>query len=154
MLLLKHKMNISFKKYSVSLFAFFVIFLLVILPALSFAQNNSGTGSPIDNSGTGSPAPNVPSATNADGTLKNPISKVGSIEDFIRLILEGVIKIGMPIIALAIVYSGFLFIAAQGRPEKLKEAKNAILYTLIGATVLLGAWAIAQLIADTVKDLQ
>lgn len=81
--------------------------------------------------------------------LCNPIS-YDTINDFIKAILEGALKIGMPIIALAIIYSGFLFVFAQGNESKLKEAKNALLYSLIGAAILLGAWSIAILISETV----
>ena len=59
----------------------------------------------------------------------------------------------MPIIVLAIIYSGFLFVAAQGNSEKLGEAKKALLYTLVGAAILLGSLAIAELIKNTVLSL-
>lgn len=89
---------------------------------------------------------------NSDTKIENPIDE-NNITDLIQRILEGVIKIGMPIIVLAIIYSGFLFVSAQGNTEKLSEAKRSLLYTLIGAAILLGSWAIAQLITDTVKAL-
>ncbi len=82
----------------------------------------------------------------------NPINS-NTINEFIKKILEGAIKIGIPIIALAIIYCGFLFVAARGNSEKLKKAKDAITYTLIGAAILLGAWALAQLISETVLSL-
>jgi hypothetical protein len=88
----------------------------------------------------------------SDGKIKNPIS-YNNINDFIKAILQGAIKIGIPIIALAIIYSGFLFVSARGNSEKLSEAKNALLYTCIGAAILLGAWAIAQLISETILAL-
>ena len=91
---------------------------------------------------------NPPSTT----TINNPIS-ANTVDGFIKSILIGIVKIGMPIIALAIIYSGFLFVAARGKTEALTKAKNALLYTVIGAAILLGAWAIAQLISDTVIKL-
>lgn len=88
----------------------------------------------------------------SDGKIKNPIS-YDNINSFIEAILRGAIKIGIPIIALAIIYSGFLFVSARGNSEKLSEAKNALLYTCLGAAILLGAWAIAQLISNTILAL-
>lgn len=85
-------------------------------------------------------------------TIVNPI-KAENINSLIKQILEGVIKIGIPIVALAIIYCGFLFVQARGKPEAIKKAKDALIYTLIGAAILLGAWAIAQLISDTVLAL-
>ena len=107
-----------------------VTFILVS-PVLSFAQV---TGDP----------PIV--------TIDNPIG-ADTINELIKTILEGVIKIGIPIIALAIIYCGFLFVSARGKPESIKKAKDALLYTLIGAAILLGSWAIAQLISETVLAL-
>ena len=87
------------------------------------------------------------------GQICNPIPNVTSIPGLIQLILTGAITIGIPIVALAVIYSGFLFVAARGNSEKLTKAKDSLLYTIIGAAILLGAWAIAQLISATVTGL-
>jgi len=63
------------------------------------------------------------------------------------------LTLGIPIVALAIVYSGFLFVFARGNTEKLTSAKKTLMYTLIGAAILLGSWAIAKLISTTVNAL-
>lgn len=87
-----------------------------------------------------------------NGTICNPIND-STINGFIKTILEGALKIGIPVVALAVIYSGFLFVVARGNPEKLTKAREALLYTLIGAAILLGSWAIAKLISDTVLAL-
>ncbi len=84
--------------------------------------------------------------------ITNPI-KANNINDLIKVILEGVIKIGMPIVALAIIYAGFLFVTAQGKPADIEKAQSALLNAVIGAAVLFGAWSIAQIITETVKAL-
>lgn len=107
-----------------------------IMPAVSFAVVIDGV--PCDLS----------------GKICNPLSgRADSIPELIQKILIGVLKIGIPLVALAIIYCGFLFVAARGNSEKLSKAKDALLYTLIGAAILLGAWAIAELISDTVLAL-
>lgn len=90
-----------------------------------------------------------------EGKIINPLGANGpqSIPAFIHDVLIGVVKIGIPIIALAIIYCGFLFVAARGKPEAITKAKDALLYTLIGAGLLLGAWAIANLIVDVIGNL-
>lgn len=108
-------------------YAFFV-------PIVSFAQVVGGA--PID----------------TQGKLVNPISQ-NSLNGLIKTFLEGVLKVGIPVVALAIIYCGFLFVSARGNTEKLTKAKDALLYTLIGAAILLGSWAIAQLVSDTVLAL-
>jgi len=85
--------------------------------------------------------------------ITNPIGSIDTINEFINVLLEGVLKIGLPVVALAIIYCGFLFVAARGNEEKITKAKDALLYTLIGAAVLLGSWAIAELIVNTVNEL-
>jgi hypothetical protein len=84
--------------------------------------------------------------------LSNPIGQ-SDIVSFITNVLNGIIKIGIPVVALAIIYCGFLFVAARGNSEKLTKAKEALFYTLIGAAILLGAMALAHLVSDTVTSL-
>ncbi len=90
----------------------------------------------------------------SDVKIVNPLGpETETITDLIEKVLKGAVKIGMPIIVLAIIYCGFLFVSAQGKPESIKKAKDALLYTLIGAAILLGSWGIAQLITSTVNAL-
>ncbi len=113
------------------------LLLLVALPFISFAQGDPVVGTtPILNNKITNPIPNVP-----------------TVQKFIEVFLQGVLKIGFPVVAFALIYCGFLFVKAQGKPEELTKAKDALLYTLIGAAILLGSWAIAILIADTVLTL-
>jgi hypothetical protein len=93
------------------------------------------------------------SDTCKEGTICNPIPTITSIPVLIKTILEGVLTIGIPVVALAVVYCGFLFVFARGNPEKLSKAKEALLYTLIGAAILLGSLAIANIISGTIKAL-
>jgi hypothetical protein len=87
------------------------------------------------------------------GKICNPIPSITSIAGFINVFLTGALRIGIPVAALAIIYSGFLFVFARGNSEKLTTAKDTLLYTLIGTAILLGAWAIAELISTTVTGL-
>ena len=102
---------------------------------------------------TGNPSP-PPCPEAADGKLCNPLQGITDLNTFIKAILDIVLTIGIPIVALAIIYCGFLFVSAQGKPEEISKAKKALMYTLIGAAVLLGAWVLAQAIGDTVDELR
>ncbi len=89
------------------------------------------------------------------GRICNPLNEnMSNIPVLIKTALEGFVKICIPLIVLAIIYCGFLFISAQGETEKITKARNALLYTIIGAAVLLGAWGLAQIISSTVLDLK
>lgn len=87
------------------------------------------------------------------GKLHNPIPNVESLEGFIGVILRGVIKVGIPLVVIMIIYSGFLFVTALGNSEKLSKAKDALVWSMIGTAVLLGSWAISELIIDTVTNI-
>ena len=85
--------------------------------------------------------------------LQNPLS-VCDLTSFLDAILNVVITIGGIFIVLMIVYTGFKFVYAQGKPEEIKEARTALFWTLLGALVLLGAKAISLGVAGTVQGLQ
>jgi hypothetical protein len=123
------------------------IFAYIVLPSVIGAQSNNPP--PII---TGDGSTSTSTNPSADLTIHNPISAT-SINGFIKDVLIGLIKIGIPIIAIAIIYSGYMFVTAQGKPGDIEKAKSAFMYTLIGGAILLGAWAIAQLISDTVLSL-
>ena len=101
-------------------------------------------------------ASDVTGGTNIKVTIDNPLGTNGpqTIMDFIKLLVKYVLYIGIPIIALAIIYTGFLFVSASGNSEKLTKAKSALLYTLIGGALLLGAFVIANAISSTVDEIK
>lgn len=93
--------------------------------------------------------------TNITTKIDNPLGpKITDIPSFIQEVIVIVLTVGIPIIALAIIYTGFLFVEAQGNPEKLTKAKKALLYTLIGGALLLGAFVIANAIGKTVDEIK
>ncbi len=86
-------------------------------------------------------------------TLCNPLGYT-SLITFLQKILSLVAQIGLPVIVLFIVFIGFRFIAAEGKPEKLKEVQSLFFWALVGALLVLGAWTLAQAIQGTVTQLQ
>lgn len=90
-------------------------------------------------------------------TIPNPLASSGvdNIFDFIQLVFDAVIiPIGGIVVALGIIWSGFLFVKAQGNPSQLEEAKRAFFWSFIGAMVLLGSWALAMGIKETVDRIR
>lgn len=76
-----------------------------------------------------------------------------TLNAFVVKILELVVRLGSIVVVLMIVYVGFLFVVARGNETKITEARKALLWTVIGALILLGAVAIAKGIEATVKAL-
>ena len=87
------------------------------------------------------------------GEICNPIPSITSIPNLIQTIIEGVVKIALPVLALAIIYCGFQYVAARGNSEKITKAHESLLWTLVGAAILLGSWALAKLMEATVTGL-
>ncbi len=85
-------------------------------------------------------------------SIENPL-KVTSICALVKLILEALMIIGLPIAVLFLVYVGFKYIVAQGNPTKISEANRNLFNTVIGIGIFLGAWTIAQVIANTMREL-
>lgn len=85
--------------------------------------------------------------------LKNPL-QVGSIEAFLVAIIQILVVFATPIIVLFIMYAGYLFVTAQGDTGKLEDAKRALLWSVVGGVIVLGAELIARVIEGTVTGLQ
>ncbi|HDQ16764.1 MAG TPA: hypothetical protein ENN31_01415 [Candidatus Vogelbacteria bacterium] len=84
--------------------------------------------------------------------LQNPL-KAESFAGFIQEILSIVVRVGLPMIVIFMMYVGFLFIKARGNEQELTKAKTAFVYAVIGAALILGAWVISVGIANTIRDL-
>ncbi len=85
-------------------------------------------------------------------SLQNPLQFNG-IAEFVAGALKAMVIVALPLIALAIVYSGFMFVSARGNEEGISTAKRNFTYVVIGAILILGAWVIATLIGGTVTQL-
>ncbi len=87
--------------------------------------------------------------------LPNPLASGDN--DLMSLILSILNNIVMPIAAVGVViwiiWSGFLYVMAQGKPAEIQKANKNLLYSLIGAGILLGAEGIAQVLRATVQQL-
>jgi hypothetical protein len=141
----KYSFASSVLKYS---FVFIIAFSLFLSASFVRAANSVTTPT-----GPGATTPTGP-ATQLNIGIKNPLGGINDLNGLIVAILSIVLVIGVPIITLAIIYCGFLFVQAQGNSEEITQAKSALLYTIIGAALLLGAFVIANAIQGTVNDIK
>lgn len=112
----------------------------IVLAQSGTLGGNSGSGTLGGNPGSGG--------------LTNPLGSIDSLPDFLNLLLKAVVDIGVIVLTLAIVYIGFLFVKAQGNEEELRSARSALMWTVIGGLVLLGAQTIGMVIQSTVNSLK
>jgi len=118
--------------------------LLLLNASTAFAQPSN------TNPGGGTPSNTNPGGT---GGLVNPLNGITSLPEFLRAILAGVVQIGTIVLIMMLVYVGFLFVAARGNAEKLQSAKSALVWTVIGGLILLGATSIQLVIEGTVNSI-
>lgn len=88
--------------------------------------------------------------------LLNPLGIDGgpaSLAEFLVQILDFVVAVGAVVVAFMMVYVGYLFVMARGNPGEISKAKDALVWTVVGALIVLGSKAIATGILATVEAL-
>ena len=122
------------------------LFILVLFLFPFFAVH-------ADPSATGAITP--PSTIKID--IKNPVKCDPACNTLISLITLFIDRIAMPIAAVAVVvwiiWAGFSYLLAQGNEKKLQEAHQRLLWSLIGAGILLGAAGISQVVQKTIEGI-
>jgi hypothetical protein len=126
-----------------------IILLFISIPLVSSAQNPINPGNSNTSSGGTSYTP---------VKIDNPFDCKGvspcTLMTLIKTILSSIV---MPIASVAIVvwivWAGFQFVLAQGKPGDIDKAKQNLLWSLVGAGILLGAAAISAVVENTVKNL-
>ncbi len=88
-------------------------------------------------------------------TIPNPLKdKNATIMSIIVSLLNGVVMpIGAVLVVMYIIYAGFTFVTAQGKPAEIDKAKQRLLWALVGGAILLGAAAISKVVETTIKTL-
>lgn len=82
--------------------------------------------------------------------IPTPTSKIGSLDAFVNLLITIMMYIAMPGIVLALVWAGFLFVTARGDEKQLETAKRVFVWTVVGATIIIGARVIYEVAKGTV----
>ncbi len=128
-----------------------LLLLMIFIPMITRSADIEGEGpdTGIEGSGAGPTAFRIkidnPFNCGANCTLVTFVNKI--IDDL-------VLPIGAVIAVLMVMYAGFLFVTAGGNSSKIDKAKEALLYAVIGAAVLLGAKLISTAIQGTITQLK
>lgn len=127
-----------------------LLMIFILIPILTFAQSSANGGSSSSASGGGSDAQTV----KMQFEIPNPF-KQDSIEGFIKTVVNEILMpIGAAVAGLMVMYAGFIYVTARGSETQIKRAHEALLYAVIGAAILLGAWVISNAISATIKELK
>ena len=82
----------------------------------------------------------------------NPIDADNFFE-LVTAIATAITAIGIPLVAIFLIWSGFLFVTARGNEEQLKRAKTTFFWALVGGAVVIGARVLAIAIVNFAKGL-
>lgn len=155
------------KKAAAFIFALVLISGMLLPGATLLAQSSGGgstggTGSTGGAGGSGGTGGGQTGGTGSTGGGQTgPRTGVGvfaplkfdSMAKLIQAVMEGVKNVGFLIGFVGIIYSGFLFVKAQGKPEALKTARAAFTWTIVGVFIILGAEVLVDVIINTLfKD--
>ena len=79
--------------------------------------------------------------------------EVDDLNNFIVGLLNALLKIGIPVLTLFLVYSGLRLVMARGNEKELADAKKNLLWVIIGGAILLGAWTIVKVLKGTFDEI-
>jgi len=152
----------------------FVTAALLCAPLVALALTDSGNAIPpsIQDSGNAVPPSQtdfrplpsqyIPPAANTSGgtplcngracSVENPLA-VSSFCDLLKIVLQALLILGLPVAVIFLVLAGFKYITAYGNEKQLTDAHKNLQWTVIGIAIFLGAWTIAQIIKATLVSL-
>lgn len=107
----------------------------------SCGGKTGGTGGGFPTGGTGG------GVQTYSGGLTNPLGNC-NLACLANKIVDFLITISVPIVAIMVLYGGFLIMTAGGDLAKFKNGRSAILYAAIGFVVVLAAKAVVVLIKN------
>lgn len=118
------------------------LLFVLIIPISVLAQSPTNPGTPQ-------------SPVRITATISNPLLNANG--GLMGLITDILGKIVMPIAAVGVVvwiiWAGFQFVLARGNPSAIGKAQENLLWSLIGAGILLGAYGISQVLQSTINAL-
>lgn len=94
----------------------------------------------------------APPSPPPSGSISNPI-QAKTFGELVQAIAKAITAIGIPLVAIFLVWSGFLFVTARGNEQQLVRAKTTFFWALVGGAVVIGAWAIATAIVNFARSL-
>jgi hypothetical protein len=122
----------------------------------AFAQTRGGTDTTPSGSTDTTPrgGTDTTPSVGVKFQIQNPFRTGDNLLTLMEFILNNIVlKVGGMLCVLGFIYAGFMYVMAQGNPNKIKDANKALLYTAIGTAILLGALVIQKLIETTFTQL-
>ena len=114
-------------------FNYFLLFIIIFVSLIFFSDNIlAQTKSEYSFSSSG---------------FTNPLGTT-DITTLLKKIISYLIMIGAPILAIMVIYGGYLILTAGDDPEKVKGGKNTILYATIGYIIIICSYGIIYIVKE------
>lgn len=80
--------------------------------------------------------------------FQNPLGNA-NLKGLVNIILTSIVRIGAVLCVFFLILSGFKFVTAQGNAGEIGKAKEMLKWTIIGGLITMGAFAISEIIKNT-----
>lgn len=130
--------------------------MCMLIPSMVLAQGGAGgTGGAGGGGGAGGTGGTTSSNPNIiKPVITNPLSIGNDIPSIIEAVMRGIVMpLASVLVVLALLYSGFKFVMAQGNATEIQKARDGLVWVLIGSAVLLGAYGISEFLKNTINDI-
>jgi len=111
---------------------------ILTAPFSVFAQNaQSGTATSQtggQNVQSGGPTPSA--------TLSNPLGTNYSIPELVGMIIKYILGLVGTLSLLMFIWAGFMWLTAQGNPDKVKKGRDTMLWAIVGLIIVFSSYAI------------
>ena len=84
-------------------------------------------------------------------TIKNPLGDDASFLGIINKVIDYLIYISVPILALMILVGGFQILTARDDAEKVKSGRNTIMWAVVGFLIVLVSKGVALILIGIIK---
>ncbi len=138
------------KKYSLSKknTGLLVITGFMILTIL-LVTGPTGASADVNGVAGGGGAVNGVSAGNFG--ISNPLSGVNSVSDLVQTFAQIFTYLVVLVGVLALIYTGFQYIMAQGNSAKITELRKQLLWIVVGIAIVIGARIIINVVISTLS---
>jgi hypothetical protein len=75
----------------------------------------------------------------------------GTLQDFIGMLISILQAVLIPFLVVCIIYAGYQLVTAGDNEQQVTKAKGWIIWTLVGAAIILGAQTIADMVFGTAE---
>ena len=121
----------------------FLFVVVLVLPSVACATDGVNySGGTVNNSADLSGGVSVEK-------LSNPLNNIDSVGAIVNVATKYFTYLAILCAVLALIWVGFQFVLAQGKPDKLKETSKWLSYIMIGVAIILGARLMIMIVLNT-----